>query len=85
MSPNLGFRMSLTISSIYRRTGLEINLPDCLRKGARAWGSEGLLSREIFIKNRVLSLIPFPAFLGGFLSREQVMNEKKILGILMKN
>ena len=38
-----------------------------------------MLLREI-LKNTVF----FPAFWSGFLCIEQVMNEKKILGILMK-
>ena len=41
-----------------------------------------MLQRKM-LKNRVF-LMPFPAFLSGFLCIEQVMNEKKILGILMK-
>ena len=45
-------------------------------------GSGGMLSRNI-LKNRV-SLMPFPAFWCGFLCMEQVINEKKILRILVK-
>ena len=41
-----------------------------------------MLPRKI-LKNTVF-LMPFPAFWNGFLCIEQVMNEKKILGILMK-
>ena len=44
-------------------------------------GSRGMLHWKI-LKNRV-SLMPFRAFWSGFLYIEQVMNEKKILVILM--
>ena len=41
-----------------------------------------MLPRKI-LKNRI-SLMPFPAFWCGFLCMEQVTNEKRILGILVK-
>ena len=41
-----------------------------------------MLLQEI-LKNRV-SLKPLSAFLSGFLCIEQVTNEKKLLGILVK-
>ena len=44
-------------------------------------GCGGMLPRKI-LNNRV-SLMPFSVFQSGFLCIEQVMNEKKILGILM--
>ena len=40
-----------------------------------------MLPRKVS-KNRV-PLMPFPVFWSGFLCIEQVMNEKKILGISM--
>ena len=45
-------------------------------------GFGAMLPREI-LKNRV-SLMPFPAFWGGFLCMEKMTNEKKILRILVK-
>ena len=69
---------------LHRRTGLEIlgantNFSDSQEP---LGGSEGMLPQEI-LKNRV-SLMPFPSFWCGFLYMEQVTNEKKILGILVK-
>ena len=67
------------VSSIHRRTGLEIlgsghefaRLAPKARESLR--GSGGMLSRKI-LKNRV-SLTPFPAFWCEFLYMEQVTNE----------
>ena len=76
-----------TAAHRHKRTGLEIlgGRHESARLALKARkplkGSGGMLPRNI-LKNRV-SLMLFPVFWSGFLCIEQVMNEKKILGILM--
>ena len=47
-------------------------------------GFEGMLPERNLIRENSVFLMPFPGFLSGFFCIEQVTNEKKILGISMK-
>ena len=77
--------------NLHKRTGLEIFLGgwgghEFARLAPKArehlGGSRGMRPRKI-LKNRV-SLMTFSAFWCGFLCMEQVINEKGILRILVK-
>ena len=59
-----------------------MNLPESRRSLRTSGGVWRHTLREI-LKNRVF-LLPFPAFWIVFLCIEKLMNEKKVLGILMK-
>ena len=72
----------VNLHKLHKALGADMNLPDLCQRHKNLWGGWGVCSAWKFWK--IESLISFPVSWSGFLWIEQVVNEMKILGILIK-